>query len=510
MRVGIYCRLSEEDRDKSNPEADSESIQNQKSLLLRHAVGQGWDIVDIYCDEDYAGSDRDRPDFNRLLRDCEHGRLDIVLCKTQSRFSRELEIIERYIHGLFLEWNVRFIGLVDNADTAVKGNKKSRQIAGLINEWYLEDLSDNIRAVLDDKRAKGRFIGAFAPYGYSKSAEDHNRLIIDEPAAAIVRRVFAWYAQGWGQSKIAAALNDEGTPCPTLYKQQQGLRATCPTASDTPPRWTSGTVARMLRNPVYAGDMAQGKQSKASYKSKRRHSIPRQQWVQVPGTHEPIVDRAPWEAAQALLARRPKPAAGGDVDPLAGRVFCALCGEPLHRYSVRGRQYLRCRQPELCEGTALPAAHLEQQVLEELNALAAELADGTQLQDTLDSATPNKRRPAALQAQRRQAAEAVARLEQASYTLFLDRSGGAVGEETFRMLQDKLTAQLAIARQRLQGIDAALQQTQQIPTPDGEVLHRYCPFPRLTPELTALFLNRVEVGWRQPGGATPITIQWNV
>ena len=508
MRVGIYCRLSEEDRDKGNPDTDSESIQNQKSLLLRHALGQGWDIVDIYCDEDYAGSDRDRPDFNRLLRDCERRRLDIVLCKAQSRFSRELEIVERYLHGLFLEWNVRFIGLVDNADTAVKGNKKSRQIAGLVNEWYLEDLSDNIRAVLDDKRAKGRFIGAFAPYGYRKSPEDHNHLIIDESAAVVVRRIFAWYTGGCGPSRIAAMLNDEGTPCPTLYKRQQGLRATCPAAPEAPPRWTSGTVARMLRNPVYAGTMAQGKQRKASYKSKHRSSIPREQWVRVPGTHEPIVEHAAWEAAQRRVGRAPKPTGTGETSPLAGRVFCALCGLTMHRYSARSRHYLRCRRPEFCEGTALPEALLEQQVLAALNALAAELADDAQLRAAIVALAPQGQLAWA-QAQHRKAAEAVARLEQASYTLYLDRSAGAVNEDTFRMLQTKLTAQLSSARQRQQACDTALQQARESPAQVDDLLRRRLPFPALTPELATLFLDRAEVSHRIPGGTTPVTLRWN-
>lgn len=158
-RVAIYCRLSEEDRDKANPREDSESIQNQKSMLLSYAGQRGWEIYNLYCDEDFSGSDRSRPEFLKMLEDAEKGKFDIVLCKTQSRFSRELEIIEKYIHGLFPEWGIRFVSVVDNADTEVKGNKKSRQINGLVNEWYLEDLSDNVRSVLTDKRKKGQHIG---------------------------------------------------------------------------------------------------------------------------------------------------------------------------------------------------------------------------------------------------------------------------------------------------------------------------------------------------------------
>ena len=145
MKVAIYCRLSEEDRNKQFETDDSNSIQNQKAMLLQYAMEQGWELYNIYSDDDYTGSDRRRPEFNRLLKDAEQHRFDIILCKTQSRFTRELELVEKYIHGLFPIWGIRFISIVDNADTANKGNKKSRQINGLVNEWYLEDMSLSVK-----------------------------------------------------------------------------------------------------------------------------------------------------------------------------------------------------------------------------------------------------------------------------------------------------------------------------------------------------------------------------
>ena len=141
FRVGIYLRLSDEDRNKKNKEDDSESIKNQRNLLMEEINKRSnFILVDEYLDEDLSGAGTYRPQFERLIRDCENRKLDVVLCKSQSRFSRDMEIIEKYIHNKFIEWNVRFIGLSDNADTANVGNKKSRQINGLVNEWYLEDV----------------------------------------------------------------------------------------------------------------------------------------------------------------------------------------------------------------------------------------------------------------------------------------------------------------------------------------------------------------------------------
>ena len=223
MKTAIYCRLSEEDRNKANKNDDSISIQNQKSMLIQYAIDQGWEIYDIYSDDDYTGSDRNRPQFKRLLIDAQAQKFNIVLCKTQSRFTRELELVEKYIHGLFPVWGIRFVSIVDNADTENKGNKKSRQINGLVNEWYLEDMSDNIRSVLTSRRENGFHIGAFAPYGYKKDPDTKGHLIIDEEAAEIVRDIFNLFSDGYGKTAIARLLNERGVPNPTEYKRRKGF-----------------------------------------------------------------------------------------------------------------------------------------------------------------------------------------------------------------------------------------------------------------------------------------------
>ena len=162
---------------------------------------RGWDIYHIYCDEDYSGADRLRPDFNRMIQAAKEKQFQIILCKSQSRFTRDMELVEKYIHGLFPIWGIRFIAIADNADTEVKGNKKARQINGLVNEWYLEDLSENIRMVFDMKRRQGRYIGGFPVYGYQKDPKDHNHLIIEPEAAQVVRQIFRWSLEGHGKQE---------------------------------------------------------------------------------------------------------------------------------------------------------------------------------------------------------------------------------------------------------------------------------------------------------------------
>ena len=277
-KVAIYCRLSEEDKNKQNATDDSGSIQNQKAMLREHANIMEWEIYDIYSDDDYAGSDRNRPEFKRLIADAQARKFDIILCKTQSRFTREVELVERYIHGLFPIWGIRFVSIVDNADTANRGNKKSRQINALVNEWYLEELSDSIKAALSSRRKNGYHIGSFALYGYKKDPDLKGHLIIDEEAAAVVREVFALFAQGYGKTAIARILNDRGIPNPTEYKRLQGLRyKRAPGSTGT--LWKYFAISDMLSNEIYIGNMIQGKTEKISYKSNKYRSRPKDQWL---------------------------------------------------------------------------------------------------------------------------------------------------------------------------------------------------------------------------------------
>ena len=279
-KVAIYCRLSEEDRNKKQEKDDSNSIQNQKAMLLEYSIQQGWEVYNIYSDDNYTGSDRNRPEFKRLLDDAEAHKFDIVLCKSQSRFTRELELVEKYINGLFHIWGIRFISLVDNADTANKGNKKSRQINGLVNEWYLEDMSENIRAVLTNRRKNGFHIGAFALYGYQKDPEQKGHLIIDEEAAAIVREVFTLFSQGYGKTAIARMLNERGVPNPTEYKRQHGLRYQQPKRKNST-LWKYFAISDMLTNEIYIGNMVQGKYGSVSYKTKQNKPRPKDNWYRV-------------------------------------------------------------------------------------------------------------------------------------------------------------------------------------------------------------------------------------
>ena len=315
LKAAIYCRLSEEDRNKKNETDDSGSIQNQKAMLLEYAAQHSWEVYNIYSD-DYTGSDRNRPAFTRMLEDAESHRFDIILCKSQSRFIRELELVEKYINGLFPLWGIRFISLVDNADTSNKGNKKARQINSLVNEWYLEDMSENIRAVLTNRRKSGFHIGAFAPYGYKKDPEQKGHLLIDEEAAAVVREIFALFSQGYGKAAIARLLNERGIPNPTEYKRLHGLRYQQP-RSKTSTLWKYAAVFSMLSNELYIGNMVQGEASPT--RPSRTGPGPRKRGIVWRGPTKPSLTGTYGTGYRRCPLSRPSPFAAGPLACSPGR-----------------------------------------------------------------------------------------------------------------------------------------------------------------------------------------------
>lgn len=349
-KAAIYCRLSKEDYDKINEGDESESITNQKMLLTDYAINHGYYIHDIYVDEDYSGLYHDRPAFDRLIQDAKLKKFNIILAKTQSRFTRNMEHAEKYLHNVFPLLGIRFIGVVDGVDSSMKSNKKARQINGLINEWYSEDLSDNIRAVFREKMSKGQFIGSFACYGYKKDPVDHHKIIIDEAAATVVKRIFQYCCNGYGVNYIAKKLSEDNIPTPTIYKQLQGLKFYNPndTAAQKDHLWSTTTIKRILNNEMYTGMLIQGREKKLSYKSKKVVLTPKEEWILVPGNHEPIISKEIYKKAQVALKSRRK-SCNSRTEPhmFAGKVKCADCRNTMVKTSgksQRGYDYLICQQ----------------------------------------------------------------------------------------------------------------------------------------------------------------------
>ena len=516
MKAAIYCRLSEEDKNKLSETDDSGSIQNQKSMLLQYAMEQGWELYNIYSDDDYAGADRRRPEFNRLLKDAEQRKFDIILCKTQSRFTRELELVEKYIHGLFPVWGIRFISIVDNADTANKGNKKSRQINGLVNEWYLEDMSENIRSVLTNRRVNGFHIGAFALYGYKKDPDQKGHLIIDEEAAAVVREVFTLFAQGYGKTAIARMLNARGIPNPTEYKRLHGLRYQQPKTKNST-LWKYFAISDMLTNEIYIGNMVQGKYGSVSYKTKQNKPRPKSEWYIVEGTHEPIIDRELWDRVQTLISQRAKPFDIGTIGLFARKAQCANCGYTMRSSKNRGRHYLQCSNrhasKDACIGSFISVDKLEQLVIDELNHLAAEYLDKDKLAQNIEFCDNLQEQKARLLPDIAVYEKKVAEYSKGIRELYMDKVKGLISENDYVEMLKEFTAD----RDRLERVIAdgqkqlsEIEEKQAAGDNRRELIEQYTNLEHLTREIVEILIDYISVGKRIPGTRdVPIEIHWN-
>lgn len=515
-KVAIYPRLSEEDRYKKNENDESESIQNQKSMLIEYALEHDWEIYDFYCDEDWSGADRNRPEFNRLLKDAEARKFDIVLCKTQSRFTRELELVEKYIHGLFPQWGIRFVSIVDHADTEIKGNKKARQINGLINEWYLEDLSENIKSVFDNKRKNGQHIGAFALYGYQKDPNQKGHLIIDEEAATVVREVFNLFTQGYGKMEIARILNARGIPNPTEYKRQKGLRYYQPkSVSNT--LWKYFSISHMLTNEIYIGNMVQGRYGSVSYKTKQNKPIPKEKWIRVEGTHEPIIDKDLWDRTQELIQQRAKPFIGGEIGLFAKKAICMYCGYTLRSSKHHNEHYLRCptryASQEACQGCMVSVNTLEKAVLEELHKLNEQYLDEERLGE---QANFNHRTLEQIEACKKQIAEYQKKISECSghvKALYADKTKSIITEDEFVELshgfhadKEHLSKLVVDTQKQIAVLQKKLEQSDNF----RALVRQYTDAEHLTREMVDILIDHIEVGQRIPKTRQrPINIYWN-
>jgi len=528
-KVGVYCRLSDEDRDKKNVNDDSDSIQNQKSMLLKYALSNGWEVIDIYSDDDYSGAGAYRPDFERMIRDCENGRINLVLCKSQSRFSRDMEVIEKYLHNRFVEWGVRFISIIDNADTTVKGNKKSRQINGLINEWYLEDLSENIKRSLSNKRDDGLFIGSFAPYGYIKSPENKHKLIIDEVAAAVVRKIFEHYKNGLGYYRICEILNNEKIPCPSIYKRDNGSKFVCCNLDYSKAQWNMDTIARMLRQQVYIGHLVQGKTTSISYKSHKFRPVEKEKWSIAENTHEPIIDMDTWIVVQQRLGKHESPTRTGEIHFFSQKVYCSECKKVFMRntYSVKeepsGRRvYLQCKNAKKyrsCNNRAsIRLDMLELATREEINLQLQKFYSDTSLERQYSTSKNIKSRYPdrinALELERKKVEKKAN--EQNTYykSLYEDKIKGIITEDEFTTLRGIYLQDIEEAKKRVQVIEDELKLLKiEMDKNDNSnnIFKKYKNIDKLNKVILDDFIDRIYIGKvNEETKERDIIIDWNI
>ena len=338
--VALYIRLSKEDEN----EGPSQSVTNQKSLLEEFVQQHRLSVYDTYVDDGWSGTNFDRPDFQRMIGDIEAKKINMVITKDLSRLGRDYIMTGHYMERYFPEKRVRYISLLDGIDTGVESTANDiTPFRAIMNDMYAKDISKKIKSVKRDKQRKGQFIGGKPVYGYKMHPTEKNKIVIDEEAAPMVRRIFGMALAGMSCRQIASQLNTEGVPTPATYA---GLPV--PNPGPYTGLWSSERISDMLQNETYIGNMVQGRSVKISYKSKKCLHQERKNWVIVEGTHEPLIDAETFRKVRMLVNSRKHTRSRTYDFLLKGMIFCHECGYPLavlNRKNAAGEDvlYFVCR-----------------------------------------------------------------------------------------------------------------------------------------------------------------------
>lgn len=340
--AAIYVRLSKDDGDKE----ESDSISNQKELIRDFLKSKSdIQIEAIHVDDGFSGVDFDRPAFIEMMEEIKLGKINCVVVKDLSRFGRNYIEAGKYIQKVFPFLGVRFIAINDYYDSA-EGSSTTDNIMipfkNLINDSYCRDSSIKIRSQLEIKRKKGDFIGSFAAYGYKKAENDKNRLEIDEYAAQVICDIFKWKLEGMSQQGIANRLNEMGILSPLEYKRLLGEKYKTTFKVKQQAQWSAVAIGRILSNELYIGVLEQGKRTTPNYKVKTRIERPKEEWIRVENTHDPIVSKELFATVNALLLQDTRIAPNeNNVYLFSGIIACGDCKESMIRKTVpaNGKKY---------------------------------------------------------------------------------------------------------------------------------------------------------------------------
>lgn len=514
LKAGIYCRLSVEDKNK--PKSDeSQSIQNQKSMLTAYCIEHKWEIYDIYCDDGYSGTDRTRPDFNRLIHDCENGHIDIVICKDQSRFSRDIIVIENYINDKFLEWGVRFIGVADNADSESEIYSTMRLFTSAYNEMYVRDISAKIRRTLAFKRENGQFVGSFAPYGYKTDPSDKHHLVIDNEVSSNIRLIFDMYVQGNSYRKIVQELNDRNIPSPSAYKRLSGSKYINSNAGAYS-LWTQSTVSSILHNEMYIGTLVQGKSHHISYKNKKRKKVNKNDWIRIPDSHEAIIDNETWQRTQERLASRTRSERNShELPALSGKVRCAVCGRPMKRnvyynksrtvryYGLQCADYktgaMKCPNSKSISGKTL-----ENEIIYKLNDIIKKYCQ----KDKINLFNAEK-----IPELEKQLEKLKMKLKTADIRLtntYRDRLDGIISENEYNIFHNALISEKHDITLNIDNLTDRIKNLSAEKTDTGKIIEKYTHFTELDRIIADEFIDYIEIGMVTEKNEREIFIYWKI
>ena len=470
-RAALYIRLSKEDE----TEGPSQSVTNQLSLLNGFARQHQLTVFDTYIDDGFSGTSFDRPAFLRMIADIEEKKVNMVITKDLSRLGRDYIMTGHYMERYFPEKGVRYISLLDGVDTGVESSANDiTPFRAIMNDMYAKDISKKIKSVKRDKQRKGQFIGGKPMYGYRMHPTEKNRIVIDEEAAAVVRRIFSMALEGISCRQIAVRLNEERVPTPASYA---GL--TRSTKGAYCGRWSSERIAEMLKNETYLGHMVQGRRVKISYKSRKCQPQPPESWVVVRNTHEPLVDGETFRKVQLLVSSRRHTRSRTYDFLLKGLIFCHECGYPMavvNRPNAAGeeRLFFVCRTYQRFTKAGVCTCHSikERTVTEAVIAKVKEVCQAFFCPDRLlpiaVRAVEETRKADGGEAEMQSLQSRIESLSANLEKVYMDRLGGLLSETDF----DRICKRVKTDRAALEGKLKRLEAQKKSPVPAEELARK--------------------------------------
>ena len=462
--TALYCRLSQEDAN----EGESNSISNQKSILMRYAKENRFPNLKCFVDDGYSGTDFDRPGFQSMLEEIEAGHVSTCIVKDLSRFGRNSAMTGMYINITFAKYGVRFIAINDHYDT-IDPNSIDNDFAGIknwFNEFYARDTSRKIRAVNKARSDRGEPMTTNVPYGYRKSPDDPRKWVVDEEAAEVVKRIFTFCMEGRGPFQIAKLLESEGVPTPSAYKHKNGMK-TRNFDPQNPCKWNSAVVIQILSRHEYTGCTVNFRTHSNSIWDKQRRSTPQSEWAVIPNTHPPIIEREVFDKVQEIRQQRHRMTKTGKNSLLSGLVFCADCKSRMKfnttRYYEKRQDNFVCSRYRSNFGTCT-SHYIRAVVLEELVArhiqtvISGIVNDEAYFRKTMETRMKLKTETV-LNTRKKRAArieKRIAEIDRLYIRIYEDNAAGRLPDVRFTMMSKSYEDEQAALKSELQTVQSEI------------------------------------------------------
>ena len=510
--TALYERLSRDDE----LTGDSNSIINQKKYLERYAQQQGYGNVVHYTDDGYSGGNFDRPAWKRLVADIEAGKVAHVIVKDMSRIGRDYLQTGFYTEIMFREHGVHFVAIANSVDSNDQNSNEFAPFLNIMNEWYLRDLSRKQRTAIRVKGESGKPTTNCAIYGYKKDPENKHHWLIDEEAAAVVRRIFRLTIEGNGPYEIARILFDDHVETPAVYfdKQNKGVWKS-KEEFPTPYNWSGFIVGKILSKPEYMGHIVNFRSHKESYKDKTSVPNPQEEWMIFEDTHEAIVDKETWELAQKLRKTPKRIDTIGEANPLTGLLYCADCGEKMYNHRSKGNaekgtypsDFFDCsayalahqKRTTACCGHYITTKALRTLILETIRTASTfAIANQDEFMEKVRSASQIRQAEAAKETKRKlnKDRKRITELDNIIKKLYESFAVGRISDERFDNLlaeyeaeQKSLIASVGDAEQRLSCFEEDTDRAAQFLT----LAKKYTDFSELTTPMINEFIDKILV-----------------